>query len=50
MDVKAKMKRSCEGRIMRLPRRTFHCPRKEGGSTSLQLTDSGDPQALLEDQ
>ena len=50
MDVKAKMKRSCEGRIMRLPRRTFHCPRKEGGSTSLQLTDSGGPQALLEDQ
>ena len=50
MDVKAKTKRSCESRIMRLLRRTFHCPRKEGGSTSLQLTDSGGPQALLEDQ
>lgn len=50
MDVKTKMKRSCESRTMRLPRRTFHCPRKEGGSTSLQLTDRGGPQALLDDQ
>lgn len=50
MDVKTKMKRSCESRTIRLPRRIFHCPRKEGGSTSLQLTDNGGPQALLEDQ
>ena len=50
MDVKTKVKRSCKSRTIRLPRRIFHCPRKEGGSTSLQLTDSGGPQALLEDQ
>lgn len=50
MDVKTKMKRSCESRTMRFPRRIFHCPRKEGRPTSLQLTESGSPQALLEDQ
>lgn len=50
MDVKTKMKRSCESRAMRPPRRMFHCPRKEGRPTSLQLADSRGPQALLEDQ
>ena len=50
MNVKSKMKRPCERETMRFHRKTIHCPKDEGGSTSLQLTDSEGPRVLLGDQ